>query len=131
MTHLNDDQLIERLYGVEAHPHLDVCAECSARYAELERRRTEAARPAVVSPEFLMEQREAILARVERRTHWAWVPALAASAAIAVGLFVYRPVPAPHVESGDEQLFADVYSMAQSTEPRAASPIHSLFEDGQ
>jgi len=132
MTHLNDGQLIERLYGVAAHPHADSCPECAARYAEMERRRAEAVRPAAVSAEFLAKQHEAVLLRVDRpRLRLAWIPALAATAAVAIGFFVYRPAPAPRVEAGDEQLFADVYSMAQSTEPSAASPIHSLFEDNQ
>jgi hypothetical protein len=32
------------------------------------------------------------------------------------------------VEKNDEQLFSDLYSMEQSVEPRAAAPIHGLFE---
>jgi hypothetical protein len=34
-----------------------------------------------------------------------------------------------HSEVSDEQLFSDVYSMEQSDEPRAAVPMHALFED--
>ena len=49
------------------------------------------------------------------------------------GMFVYRPAAAPpHAHRcADAQLFSDVYSMEQSTEPMAAAPIHELFEDNQ
>jgi hypothetical protein len=57
-----------------------------------------------------------------------WAPALAASCLLAVGVFLYRPAPAPHpAVVSDAQLFSDVYSMEQSVEPRAAEPIHELF----
>ena len=54
----------------------------------------------------------------------------------AVGVLVYRfpataPVPASKADTGDAQLFSEVYSMEQSTEPRGAAPIHALFEDNQ
>ncbi len=131
--HIHVDQLLEHLYGAEAHPHVDSCPECSARLKDLQRRRAEAASGVPVSAEFLAKQRSAILARVDRPRINKWIPALAAACAVALGLFVYRPsAPAPRVvDSGDEQLFADVYSMSQSTEPRAATPIHELFEDNQ
>ena len=129
--HLHVDQLFEQLYGAEAHPHLDSCPECSARLAELRRQRSELTAPAPVPAEFLVKQRAAILNRMDRPRISKWIPALAAACAIAIGLFVYRPTAAPHVEAGDEQLFAEVYSMSQSTEPRAAAPIHALFEDNQ
>jgi hypothetical protein len=35
------------------------------------------------------------------------------------------------VEQSDEQLFSDLYSMEQSDEPRAAAPIHALFESSE
>jgi len=134
-NHLNDDQLLERLYGAEAYPHVDSCEQCSGRYRELESRRAELAAPVPVSAEFLANQRRRIVTRLDERPSMRlkWIPALAAASAVAIGLWIYRPVAAPvaHVDANDEQLFADVYSMAQSTEPRAASPIHSLFEDNQ
>jgi hypothetical protein len=135
--HLNDDQLIERLYGVAEHPHLDGCVPCSARFKELELRRAELVHPTTVSSEFLAAQRRKIYSRLEEKPHAGlkWAPALAAACAIAIGLFVYRPtpttVPVTKSDSGDAQLFSEVYSMEQSTEPRAAAPIHALFEDNQ
>jgi len=133
-AHLNDDQLIEQLYTAAAHPHLDSCAACAARYRELEQRRAELAQPVAVSAEFLAAQRRAIHARIEKRRDWRlrWAPA-AAALAIAIGLAVHykAPNPAPRPDAGDAQLFAEVYSMEQSTEPQAAAPIHALFEDDQ
>ena len=130
-AHLSDDQLLERLYGAEAHPHADSCAKCAARLGEFERRRAELAAPVAVSAEFLAAQRRQIAARLEKRTRLRWIPALAAASAIAIGIVMFQPSPppAPHTEPGDEQLFAEVYSMEKSTEPRAAAPIHALFED--
>ena len=63
-----------------------------------------------------------------------WAPALAAAC-----LHDHRPggVPAhaPLARSASiratRKLFSDVYSMEQSTEPQAATPIHELFEDNQ
>ena len=62
-----------------------------------------------------------------------WVPALAAACLLAIGVLVYRPAPrlACTPDPSDAQLFSDVYSMEQSTEPLAAAPIHALFEDNQ
>jgi hypothetical protein len=66
---------------------------------------------------------------------WKWVPAAAAAFVVAVALLIYHPSapsPAPpKIEVSDAQLFSEVYSMEQSTEPRAAAPIHGLFEDNQ
>lgn len=133
--HLSDRQLIERLYGVEPHPHADSCPECAARYREIESRRADLAQPAPVSADFLAAQRRRIHARLEQAPHWGWkwAPAAAAAVAVVIGLAVYHPAlkPAPRVDTGDAQLFSEVYSMEQSTEPRAAAPIHALFEDNQ
>lgn len=135
-AHLSDDQLLERLYGAAAHPHVESCEECSARYGELERRRAELAEAAPVAADFLAAQRRRIYARLERQARWRlkWAPAAAAALALAIGFAVYRPEapkPAVHPDSGDAQLFSEMYSMEQSTEPRAAAPIHALFEDDQ
>lgn len=133
--HLNDDQLLDRLYGVADDPHVESCGECSARYREMELRRAELAEPQAISAEFLAAQRRKIQARLEQRPSLGlkWAPAFAAAVAIAIGLLVYRPakVSAPAADANDAQLFAEVYSMEQSTESQAAAPIHALFEDGQ
>jgi hypothetical protein len=149
--HLTNDELLDRLYGLgkaetEVNRHLGECVACAARWCEFERRRDETAVTPVVSSEFLAAQRRRIYGRLEQRQgmHVRWAPALVAMSLLAVGLLLYspasrfsqpeshsdgkRPVPSPVVEISDEQLFSDLYSMEQSAEPRAAAPIHSLFE---
>jgi len=136
--HLNSDELIGRLYGVtrtEDDSHLENCGTCAARQSELEQKRAEmsAAGPAAVSDEFLAAQRRRIYSRLSEppRSRMRWVPAFAAACLLAVGVLVYRPSPVQHPEAADAQLFSEVYSMAQSTEPLAAEPIHALLEDSQ
>jgi hypothetical protein len=129
--HLTSDELVDRLYGVGASEHLDNCRECSERLRELRERKAMAAEPHPASYEFLAAQRRNIYARMGEKpqTGLKWVPALAAAVClVAAGVFVYRPAQAPRLESTDAQLFSDVYSMEQSMEPLAASPIHALFE---
>ncbi len=135
-AHLSDHQLLERLYGAADHAHAESCAQCAARYRELENRRAELAATRPPSPQFLAAQRRKIEQRLQHQTQWRlkWAPAAAAALALAIGLVVYHPVapkPAPRPDAGDAQLFSEVYSMEQSTEPRAAAPIHALFEDDQ
>lgn len=138
MTHLSDDQLLHQLYGIVQHSHLESCEQCAARYRQLELRRAELAPPVEIQQETLAAQRRKIVARIENRPQviWKWIPAMAAACVVAIGLMMYRPAapvtPAPsHSEAADDQLFSEVYSMEQSTEPRAAAPIHALFEDNQ
>jgi hypothetical protein len=136
--HLSDDQLLDRLYGIVADSHLQDCVQCAERFRELECRRSELVEPGAVSSEFLAAQRRKIYSRLDEapRLGLRWVPALAAGFVVAIGLLVYRPpsttpVPASKADTGDAQLFSEVYSMEQSTEPRGAAPIHALFEDNQ
>ena len=63
-----------------------------------------------------------------------WAPALAAACLLADRHARESSVPRRRMRTGsraDAQLFSDVYSMEQSTEPRAAAPIHALFEENQ
>ena len=132
--HLNDDQLLDQLYGLsERHSHLDTCQDCARRWADLRERRAVLAIPEEVSWERLAAQRRAIYSRLgeQPRKPMKWVPALAAACLLVIGLIVYRPAQPAHQDSGDAQLFSDVYSIEQSTEPLAAAPIHALFEDNQ
>lgn len=134
--HFSDDELLDRLYGIaDNDDHLESCPECASRSTALEKRRRELAQPEPVSTQFLAAQRRAIYSRLGEQPHsrMKWAPALAAACLLIIGLVVYRPIAAPpvHTDSGDAQLFADVYSMEQSTEPQAAAPIHELFEDNQ
>ncbi|MDP9113122.1 MAG: hypothetical protein M3O20_05510, partial [Acidobacteriota bacterium] len=90
-----------------------------------------------VSNDFLAAQRKKIYERIEHpsRKHWLWAPGLAAAFALAIGVFVYHPVPKEqprrNVEMSDAQLFGEVYSLEQSLEPAAAAPARALFEDEQ
>ena len=141
--HLTPNELLSRLYGLgeqQAAEHVHECPQCAERLAVLERRRIESAAWPEPSSGFLAGQRRAIYSRLDRRprTPLQWAPALAAVFLLAVGALVYGPArhaaqaPAPaaaHLEAGDDQLFSDVYSMEQSAEPRAAEPIHELFEE--
>lgn len=137
-AHLSDDQLIDRLYGLSADDaHLAHCGDCSRRWSELRARRARLAEPEEVSSAFLAAERRKIYARLGERPGASpkWVPwapaALAAACLLLIGVFVYRPAPSHHNDVADAQLFADVYAMEQSTEPRAAAPINALFEDNQ
>ncbi len=55
---------------------------------------------------------------------------MATAAIILLAVLLYRPAPAPQPApvSSDAELFSEVYSMVQSSEPKAAEPIHALFE---
>ncbi len=132
--HLSDDELLDRLCGLsENGEHLETCGDCARRWSELRERRARLAVPDEVSIDFLAAQRRKIYARLgeQPRPQMKWVPALGAACLLAVGVFLYRPVPPPRPDVGDAQLFSEVYSMEQTTEPRAAAPIHALFEDNQ
>lgn len=130
--HLTTDELIDQVYGLEEHAHLKECAGCAARGRAIEALRRELAQPQPVSDEFLAAQRRAIYARIEQpATHrLRWLPALAAAAVLAAVAFVHlNTPPVTHPDPADEQLFSEVYSMEQSSEPQAAAPIHELFDD--
>src|SRR5689334_2840513 len=100
MKHLNDDQLLDRFYGLEngENAHLDQCPECAGRLAAMELRRAGSAaetgaqgRP--ISNYFLAGQRRAIYERIEQPPSMRvpWAPALAAASLLAVGILLYYP----------------------------------------
>ena len=135
-SHLSDDALLDRLYGLGSDDsHLHNCEECTERWNAMLERRSQLAPEVAVSNEFLWAQRRKIYARMgeESPSPLRWVPAFAAAALLAIGVLVYHPAtPAPQqIDSNDAQLFSEAYSMEQSSEPRAAAPIHALFEDNQ
>jgi predicted anti-sigma-YlaC factor YlaD len=145
-NHLTSDQLVDRLYSVAEDGHLEGCSECRERFRQLRERRAMAVEAVPESHEFLAAQRRNIYARMGERpqARMKWVPALAAAACLAaVGVVAYHPAQmasqmAPQVASqagrpeiDDAQLFSEVYSMEQSTEPIAAKPIHAIFEQDQ
>jgi anti-sigma factor RsiW len=161
--HLGDDELVDRLYGLggqESDEHLAGCDACAERWNEMRRIQARLTATEPVSGEFLAAQRRAIYARLGERvpeTGWrtsvgwmkgACAPALAATALVAIGIAIHRPVAmrgtshgvsrgtgagaaAFHADADDAKLFSDVYSMEQSAEPSVAAPIHTLFEDNQ
>jgi hypothetical protein len=132
--HLSDDDLLDQLYGLgENNAHLESCGDCARRWSELQERRARLAAAENVSFDLLAAQRRKIYARLGKRPGGSmkWVPAVAAAGLLAIAALVYRP-PAPvRPNPADADLFSDVYSMEQSTEPAAAAPIHGLFEDNQ
>lgn len=150
--HLSNDALLDRMYGLDesAVPHLRDCEECASRFQALERRRADVVaasfgkHQAAVSNEVLLTQRRAIYSRLGQapaaRLHWA-PAALGVAFLLVTGVFLARPHvafspvlppdPVQGVESSQEQLFSDLYSMEQSPEPRAAAPLHALFEGSE
>jgi hypothetical protein len=143
-NHLTEDQLLERLYGARSSSH--ECSECDEKLQSMQEKRAFAAARVEESADFFAAQRRQIYNRLgeDRRPSRIWAPATAAALCLAAaGLIGYhatntipaQPVhtvshvsPAPDASS-DAQLFSDVYSMEESAEPRAAAPIHKLFEE--
>lgn len=142
--HLSQEELVDQVYGLGGRDaHLLECPDCSHRFEALLAAKGQT-RPEEIplSAEFLAEQRRAIHARIERSGNMTarWAPALAAAFLLAIGVFLFyprphrlaagAPMPVAHTEVlSNEQLFSDLYSMEDSFEPRAATPIHALFED--
>jgi anti-sigma factor RsiW len=144
--HLSNDQLIDALYGVASHEHLDACPECQARLARMQQvQRAPAA--SSESDAFFHRQRREVMARMASpepssfaHVRAVWLPA-AMAALLAVGVMLSRPgktptsVPAAPaeavvMEASDAGWFEDVYSEMQGSEPRALSPMRSLFVEG-
>jgi hypothetical protein len=139
-THLTDDELIDRLYGLGDPAH--ECAQCGARLRAMEQRRAEVAVSTPASGDFLAAQRRSVYSRLGQpsRSHWSWAPATVAALCLAVAgiMVLHTPGRVPATPPGavshtdavaDAQLFSDVYAMEQSSEPRAAAPIHTLIEE--
>jgi hypothetical protein len=143
--HWTDDALIEAVYGLrEAADGLRECTVCAARWGEMQAKHAVLAEQPELSNEFLAAQRRRIYERIEQpeRQSLKWLPALVAAGLAVAGVFVYQPrhsgtpVTTQRVEVSDAQAFADVaeayndlYSMDQSFEPSAATPIRALFEE--
>jgi hypothetical protein len=133
--HWDDQELIERLYGLGPEDgHLDECERCAARMSALLSARGQVLSPPVVSEELLARQRLAIRRSLQAPVaHRGWLPyvsAMATTAVLLLAVLLYRPAPAPKPPS-DAEFFAEVYSLASSSEPVAAEPIHALFEEEQ
>jgi len=136
--HYSEDELLDRLYGVSARNdgHLDMCPKCGGRWRRLTQARSVVlAQAAFEVPERLLAaQRAEILARTEMRPVSRWLPgpmpAMAMALLCAIVIVISRPAPQP-VEISDTQFFAEMYSVAESSEPAAAAPIENLFQGEQ
>lgn len=147
--HWNDDDLLDRLYGLDAPAgkdaaHLESCEECGGRWRALAARRSElGAAPAAICDSALRAQREKIWARVEdsRRSRiWRAVPAMATAMMLMVGVALnYGPGPESQMqqavpvqqakaEVSDDQLFSEIASIANSEEPSSAAALRNLFD---
>jgi hypothetical protein len=140
--HLNDDVLIDGLYGlIDVEERIGACLPCASRWSELQEKHAALAVPMEVAPEVLAAQRRNIYARIEHPfksapLRWA-APVMAAVAVcvLAIGVVAHHPVtdvhPAPAPASETQQLsdvYSDVYSMEQSFEPTASASLRALFE---
>ena len=140
--HLNDDQLVDRLYGIacEGDAHLESCAECRSRWAQLQQRRNESAAPLPLPAEYFHRQRrqiqDSIAGPVSHRAA-VWVPTMAGLVVVAglllTGSAPTAPVVPPSVKAPEvieAGWFEDTYSAMRVMEPRAATPIRELFAEG-
>jgi len=125
--HWTNDELLEAAYGLrELSSHSAICAECRARLESIERRRRALAAPPDVPDAFLHAQRQRIFERVDAVTSRAvnrWVPSLAASAVVLLGLILLAPSPQPQrtvSAPSDAELFSAIHAILDSPEPRAA-----------
>lgn len=154
--HWQDDDMFRKLYGLSpeslvSEAHLLACRECSSRWTALRLARTESlreAQEALIAESRLHEQRRALWARIDHpRRFWfsKWVPMVATSMMLAVGLVLLhpaRPLPQPSSQArqtvnrsetvaqvSDAELFSELSAMASPSTPRAAEPILGLFEN--
>jgi len=154
--HLNEDVLIDALYGVAnagVEEHLRQCTACATRRDELEEKRSASRTLVDAPPAVWAEQRRNVYQRIEhpslsdRTSRWA-TPALAGIAAciLAIAVFMNHPMtPADQAQPtetsaehtapasvpvalSDIQLYTDVYAMEQSFVPSASASLGVLFE---
>jgi len=143
--HWTDDELIGRMYGI-GPAGVHECGECDARLRGMERVRAEISGRVDASSDFLAAERRAIYSRLgervgDRRPAMIWASAsVGALCLIMAGVFAshssapaHAPGQAVHVvaraEADDAQFFSEVDAMEQTSEPRAAAPIHALIEE--
>ncbi|MBL8178094.1 MAG: hypothetical protein JNK48_25690 [Bryobacterales bacterium] len=138
--HYSESDFLDRLYEVGREDgHLEVCAECRAKYSTWLAARRQLTREPDVSAGVLAEQRQRIFARTARpvrsmRSFWRWSPALAMVALVMFAVLWDRHSPQPVVvvetaQVSDTQVLADIYRTAYDVEPQAVAPLHGLFED--
>jgi len=134
--HWTEDDLLNHLYGVGPdNGHMDFCAECRARLERLQQRR----RSMQAEPEFTVEemaaQRRRIYGRLDDPLHRplaGWLPAIATATVLLVAVVLSRPAPEAETKlaaGGDSQFYMEIYQSMGRVEPRAAAPIHGLFDE--
>lgn len=151
--HWTDDELLNRLYGLDpaagSDPaHLDRCKDCGARWSALLAKRESIRAGSVPLVEArLREQRELVWKRIEQtRRPFAWrmIPVAATALVVTLGISLHRgpaPVPDPRETAqtvkaepqiSDAELFTEIASAANTYVPRGADPLRNLFDaEGQ
>lgn len=140
--HLNNDQLLDRLYGLEeggpeSVTHLRECQECSNRFESLKRRRSEmvsasSANESAIPNEFLLSQRREIYARLDRAStvNARWAPAaLAVAFLLVMGVFLAGPHPVYRPMLPANPTSAAEVAAKQGVEPGAERNAEELFSD--
>jgi anti-sigma factor RsiW len=133
--HWTEDDLLQHVYGIGTadERHLSACPNCRARLDDMRRQRRAIMADSEISNDFLAAQRRSIYQRIGQRASFApWAPALAAMLMLLIALLVFRPGqpgthPAPN--KTDDAVFAEIYSIEQSSEPAATKTMHALFEN--
>lgn len=150
--HWTEDELLDRLYGLDAPAgkdvsHLNNCVECAGRWRRLEAARERSLNTvATVDENRLRRQREAVWRRVDAaKRPWLWraVPATATVMMLMVGVALHQ-TPAPEVPrqtiaaaqpaefaQSDDQFFQEIASVANAEEPSSAAAIRNLFDVNQ
>lgn len=134
VRHWTEDDFLNQAYGVgdADSSHLAACSECGARWQQWQAQRAKTTAEPELSNDFLAAQRRAIYRRLNQPARSrAWAPAFAAMLMVLIGLFLFRPAQQPVQQlepAAEDAVFAEVYSLEQSSEPAAVKPIQALFE---
>lgn len=144
--HWTESDFVARLYGLgpgagHTEDHLRSCAECAARWSELEAGRRQMLEAQPVTSEALESrlraQRQAVWARIEkprRGLMWRLVPVTTTALMIFAGLALQYQTKTPAAprpvisQASDAQFFNEVASMVNQDMPRAADPMQGLFD---
>jgi hypothetical protein len=133
MKHWTEIDFQNWLYGLrDEDRHFEECAECRAERDRLAVERRRILAEPEVSTDFLAAQRRSIYRRMAEPMR-NWVPmrwALSVTMLLVmVFSFTLTHSKKPNPMISDEQLFTELSSMDQSSEPKAIAPIHKLFEE--
>ena len=135
--HLSDDDLLDLLYEIrEGDPHLRECRECGTRWEKLLERRRLVLAGSVTAEDLLARQRHLVLQQLGERPGWGWslrpAAALGTVGLMLLAIVLSRPQPAPRLTAmagNDSQLFQEIYSIVEVSEPSPVAPIYGLFEE--